>query len=85
VVPGETGLAFEPGDVDGLVRAVCEVLADPAAAVARSRAARARLATDFDWADITAATADVYAAARRRPPQLLGRPKIPSGNAFSRP
>jgi glycogen(starch) synthase len=83
VVVGETGLVFEPGDIDGLVRAVCLVLADPAAARARARAARARLVTDFDWDDIAAATAQVYAAARRRrPPAVLGRPKIPTGNAF---
>jgi len=83
VVPGETGLAFEPGDVDGLVHAVHTVLRDPVAARARARAARARLDTDFDWDDITAATARLYARARRRhPASVLGRPKIPTGNAF---
>lgn len=81
VVHGETGLSFEPGDVDGLVRGVREVLDDPAAARVRARAARTRLATDFDWDDIAAGTARVYAAARRRP-ATLGRPKIPSGNIF---
>lgn len=85
VVDGETGLAFEPGDVDGLVHAVRSVLSDPTAARTRARAARARLATAFDWDDIAAATAQVYAKARRRPPTVLGRPKIPTGNAFSRP
>ena len=83
VVHGETGLAFEPGDVEGLVRAVQAVLADPAAARVRARAAGARLATDFQWDDITAATARVYARARRRQPTVLGRPKIPTGNAFT--
>jgi glycogen synthase len=82
VVPGETGLAFEPGDVAGLVRAVRRVLDDPQAARARADAARRRLATDFDWAGIAAATATLYADTRRRPRAPLGRPKIPTGNIF---
>jgi glycogen synthase len=82
VVPGETGLAFQPGDVDGLVQAVRAVLDDPAAARARARAASRRLATDFDWNDIAAATARLYARARRRPTAVLGRPKIATGNVF---
>jgi glycogen(starch) synthase len=85
VVPGETGLAFEPGDVDGLVRSVCEVLDSPSAARSRARSARARLGTDFDWSTIAASTATLYAAARRHGPLALARPKIPSGNAFGRP
>jgi len=84
VIPGETGLAFEPADVAGLVRAVRAVLDDPAAARARARAAKARLATDFDWDHIAAGTAAVYATARRRAEAILGRPKIPTGNAFGR-
>jgi glycogen synthase len=82
VVDGETGLSFAPGDVPGLVRAVRTVLSDPAAARVRAAAARARLATDFDWDDIAAATARVYAGARRYPRPPLGRPKIATGNAF---
>jgi glycogen synthase len=61
------------------------VLDDPRAAAARARVARARLATEFCWDTIAAATADVYAGARRRPPEeidAIGRPKIPTGNAF---
>ena len=65
--------------------AVGRVLDDPDAARRRARAARARLATDFDWARIAAATAAVYAGARPGGPVELGRPKIPTGNAFGRP
>ena len=82
---GETGVTFPPGDVAGLAAAVGRVLDDPDAARRRARAARDRLTTDFDWARIAAATAQVYAAARRGGPVALGRPKIPTGNAFAHP
>lgn len=82
VIDGETGLSVAPGDVNGLVRAIRQVLDDPAAARRRAEAARARLATDFDWTRIAAGTAAVYAGARRRPPATLARPKIATGNAF---
>jgi len=85
VVDGETGVSFAPGDVVALACAVGRVLADPRAAAQRARAARARLATDFDWATIAAQTAAVYAAAPCGGPVELGRPKIPTGNAFARP
>ncbi|MDT7644343.1 MAG: glycogen synthase, partial [Pseudonocardiales bacterium] len=79
---GVTGLSFEPGDVAGIARAVRAVLDDPEAAATRARAARARLRTEFDWDQITAATARVYAGARRHRLEPIGRPKIPTGNAF---
>lgn len=79
---GRTGLSFEPGDVAGLATAVRTVLDDPAAATRRARAARDRLATDFDWTKIAAATAAVYQAAAVGAPRVLGRPKIPTGNIF---
>jgi glycogen(starch) synthase len=79
---GITGLSFAPGDVAGIARAVRTVLADPASARTRARAAHARLRTEFDWTRITAATAAVYASARRRPLEPIGKPKIPTGNAF---
>ena len=80
VVDGETGVSFAPGDVAGLAAAVGRVLADPRAAARRARAARARLATDFDWSRIAEETAAVYAAAPCGGPVELGRPKIPTGN-----
>jgi len=83
VVDGETGVSFEPGDVAGLADAVAQVLTDPTAATNRAALARERLASDFDWTGVAARTADVYRAARRRPPVALGRPKIPTGNIFS--
>ncbi|MEU7477637.1 glycosyltransferase family 4 protein [Lentzea sp. NPDC042327] len=83
VLDGVTGLSFAPGDVDGLARAVRAVLSDPAAAATRARAAKARLATDFNWATIAAGTAEVYASAVVREPRVLGRPKIATGNLFT--
>jgi glycogen synthase len=83
VVDDLTGRSFAPGDVAGIADAVRATLADPAAARRRARAATARLATDFDWSRIAAATADRYAAAAVRPAVSLGRPKIATGNAFT--
>jgi glycogen(starch) synthase len=82
VVDGETGVSFAPGDVAGLAAAVGRVLVDPRDAARRARAARARLATDFDWARIAAETAAVYAGAPCGGPVEMGRPKIPTGNVF---
>jgi glycogen(starch) synthase len=79
---GVTGVSFAPGDVPGIAAAVTSVLADPAGARRRATAARARLADEFDWDRIAAATADVYATAERRPVGPLARPKIPTGNIF---
>lgn len=83
VQDGVTGLSFAPGDVDGLARAVRDVLSDPTSAATRARAAKARLVTDFNWATIAADTAAVYAAAVVREPRVLGRPKIATGNLFT--
>jgi len=81
---GVTGLSFAPGDVPGIADAVCRVLDDPAGAARRAETARARLASEFDWNTIAAATAQVYAGARRRTDLsgTIGRPKIPTGNVF---
>lgn len=83
VIDGETGLSFEPGDIDGMAGAVRAVLDDPAAAVRRAQNAKGRLSSDFNWATIAAATAEVYRAAELRDHPPLGRPKIASGNAFT--
>ncbi|MBA3908000.1 MAG: glycosyltransferase family 4 protein, partial [Pseudonocardiales bacterium] len=82
VVDGETGVSFAPGDVAELAGAVGRVLVDPRGAARRARAARARLATEFNWTKIAAETASVYAAIPNGGPVELGRPKIPTGNAF---
>jgi glycogen(starch) synthase len=82
VLDGVTGLSFTPGDVEGLAVAVRSVLDDRPAAVRRARAAKARLATDFDWSKIATDTTAVYAAATIRLRAPLGRPKIATGNAF---
>jgi glycogen(starch) synthase len=82
VVDGRTGVSFPPGDSMSMAAAVGSVLADPTAARRRARAARQRLATDFDWHQIAEATARIY----RDTPAVnrvdLGRPKIATGNAF---
>jgi len=82
VVDGETGLSFAPSDVAGLARAVRAVLDDPVSSRRRAQAAKARLATDFDWGRIAQDTALLYAAAHVVPRETLGRPKIATGNAF---
>lgn len=82
VIDGATGLSFPPGDVAALARAAGAVLADPKGAADRARAATARLGGDFDWRTIAARTAAVYAAAPAGGARELGRPKIPTGNAF---
>ncbi|RJQ71881.1 glycosyltransferase family 1 protein [Pseudonocardiaceae bacterium YIM PH 21723] len=83
VLHGKTGLSFPPGDVPAIAEAVCQVLDDPKAAHRRASAAKRRLATDFDWTRIAQDTAEVYAAAEVKPPVLLARPKIPTGNLFN--
>lgn len=82
VLDGETGLAFAPGDVPAITRAVDTVLADTEAAERRALAAQSRLAADFDWARIADSTADVYRRTTPRGPQEFSRPKIPTGNVF---
>lgn len=82
VIDGQTGLSFPPGDIDGLATTVRAVLDDPVAARRRAHAAKSRLSSAFDWTEIAAATAAVYAGAAVHPRQPLGRPKIASGNAF---
>ncbi|ALG13207.1 glycosyltransferase family 4 protein [Kibdelosporangium phytohabitans] len=83
VVHDETGLSFAPGDVEGIAASVRAVLDDPAAAKRRTRAAKARLTSDFDWATIASATVQVYRGARVATHGPLGRPKIATGNAFT--
>lgn len=83
VVDGVTGLSVAPGDVDGIAEAVRAVLADPAAAARRAKAAKARLSTEFDWRGIAEQTAEVYRTAEVRAQPTLGRPKIATGNAFT--
>lgn len=76
VLDGVTGLSFPVGDVGALAAAVVAVLDDPSAAAVRAEAAHARLATDFSWPAIAAATAALYARTRRRPRQPLARPVV---------
>ncbi|ORC03609.1 glycogen synthase [Mycobacterium persicum] len=75
VINGVTGISCPPRDVAGLAAAVSAVLADPAAAQQRARAARDRLTSDFDWRTVAEETAQVYLAAKRRERQPL--PRLP--------
>ncbi|GAA4548973.1 glycosyltransferase family 4 protein [Amycolatopsis samaneae] len=81
---GRTGTCFRPGDVPGLTAAICSVLAHPAEARRRARAARARLATEFDWSVIAAQTTVLYRRAVRGLARPLPRPKIPAGQLLMR-
>lgn len=76
VLDGVTGLSFPVGDVGALATAVRTVLDDPGAASTRAGAAHARLAVDFGWPGVAAATAELYARTARRPRGALGRPVI---------
>lgn len=70
VVPRETGLLYESGDVDSLVRAIRVVLDDPSRAASMGVAGRERIAQIFDvkaWVDETEA---LFAQiARPKPPE----------------
>ncbi|MFL6118586.1 glycosyltransferase family 4 protein [Actinophytocola sp.] len=83
VVDGVTGLSVTPGDVEGIAEAIQAVLTDPTGAARRARAAKARLAAEFNWQGIAEQTADVYRTAEVRDHPTLGRPKIATGNAFT--
>lgn len=82
VVDGTTGLSVTPGDVEGIASAVRKVLTDPAAAARRARAAKSRLATEFNWQGIAEQTAEVYRTAEPQARPTPGRPKIATGNQF---
>lgn len=60
VVHDETGTSCYAGDSGSLAWAVLKVLNDPQRAEALKKAARARLDTDFNWANIARQTLDVY-------------------------
>jgi starch synthase len=60
VVDGETGILVEPGDPDGLARAIDELVAAPARAEAMGRAGRERAVRDFRWDRIAEQTVELY-------------------------
>jgi glycosyltransferase involved in cell wall biosynthesis len=57
---GATGLLSDPGDVSGLARALCEVLADPDAAAARAVSARALVEREFSQTSSSARLATLF-------------------------
>jgi glycosyltransferase involved in cell wall biosynthesis len=63
VVDGETGLLVAPGDGEGLARALCRLLADPAERQRLARTGRAWVSEHFDERQQVRRTQDLYAAA----------------------
>ncbi|MDA2910042.1 glycosyltransferase family 4 protein [Nitrospiraceae bacterium AH_259_D15_M11_P09] len=57
---GVTGRLVPPHDLDALVQAVCDLLADPAAAARMATAAIGLAASRWIWADSAKATLEVY-------------------------
>jgi glycosyltransferase involved in cell wall biosynthesis len=62
VVEGETGLLFQPGDVDDLRRQLAALLADPALRARLAGAARARALAEFSQQRLTEALERFYQA-----------------------
>ncbi len=62
---GETGWLVEPDDVDGMARALTEVVADRAERRRRGRAAREIARARYAWPALAHRVADVYEAARQ--------------------
>jgi glycosyltransferase involved in cell wall biosynthesis len=63
VLHGETGLLVPPRLPEALSEAICELLADPSAARAMGRAARARIEREFTLERQVACTSNVYRSA----------------------
>ena len=61
VAEGETGVLFEPGNIDDLSRKLTALIADPAARERLGRAARERATKLFAEERLTGALADFYA------------------------
>lgn len=59
VVPGETGLLVEPGDISGLARALVKILSDPTEA-ARMGHAAGEAASRFAWGPIAGLILEDY-------------------------
>ena len=72
---GRLGSMFATGDPDDLARALCAVLADPAAAAARAALASAEVVR-YDWSVVAAAVSAVYETvlAGHRSLPVPGRP-----------
>ncbi|MBL1065193.1 glycosyltransferase [Streptomyces sp. 7-21] len=68
-----TGRLVPPRDPEALARAAAALLADPAGRAARGEAGRRRVLARYRWANVAAATEDVYRAlAARRPAPVSG-------------
>jgi glycosyltransferase involved in cell wall biosynthesis len=63
IVDGETGFVVEPGDVEGLARAIERYLTEPARYAAASQKARERARARFSGDAVARSYADLYAAA----------------------
>ncbi len=94
VTDGETGLLFQPGDVDDLVRALRRLVADPILRHALGDRARRHVLAHRDWSALARRYLDVYGAAlehrharRAKTPSfegLLGLKRASNHASFSR-
>jgi glycosyltransferase involved in cell wall biosynthesis len=64
VRPGETGVLYRPGDVEGLAAAIRALLADPARAAALGRAGREHVRRHHTWAGNARTVVDLARDAR---------------------
>jgi glycogen(starch) synthase len=83
VEPGITGLAFAPGDADGLAQAVCSLASDHVLARRTARAAHRKVAWDLAWGPLgdRGAAAAQWPRGRSRP----GAASTPGGGARRQP
>jgi len=59
-VVGDCGVLVKAGDAGELAHALADLLDDPAARDRLGRAGRERVCSDYSWAHVAAATADLY-------------------------
>jgi len=79
VVPGVTGELVPPRRPDLLAPVLRDLLADAARREAYGRAGRARAVSRYQWAQVAAATEQVYASVVRQRPATDQRPGLRSG------
>jgi glycosyltransferase involved in cell wall biosynthesis len=79
IVPGRTGELVPPRRPDLLAPVLRNLLDDPGRRVAYGRAGRARAVATYQWAEVAAATEDVYSSLVTRPVRAVGGAALGSG------